>query len=33
MFNFTNIYRFIPVSGCVGVDAGALLCSGAYNVA
>jgi hypothetical protein len=31
MFNFIDIYSFIPVSGCVGMGAGALLCPGANN--
>jgi hypothetical protein len=31
MFNFTNIYCFIPVSGCGGMGFSALLCPGAYN--
>ena len=32
MFNFIDIYSFIPVSGCVGIGPSALLCPGAYNV-
>jgi hypothetical protein len=28
MFNFIDIYSFIPVSGCVGMGSGALLCPG-----
>ena len=27
MFNFIDIYSFIPVSGCVGMVPGALFCS------
>jgi len=32
MFNFIDIYSFIPVSGCAGRSPRALLCPGAYNV-
>jgi hypothetical protein len=32
MFNFIDIYSFIPVSGCVGMGHSALLCPGAYDV-
>ena len=32
MFNFIDIYSFIPVSGCVGMDTTALYCPRAYNV-
>jgi hypothetical protein len=32
MFNFIDIYSFISVSGCVGMDPSALLFPGAYNV-
>ena len=28
MFNFIDIYSFIPVSGCVGMITSAVLCSG-----
>jgi len=31
MFYFTDIYGFIPLSGCVGMGFSALLCPGAYN--
>ena len=31
MFNFTDIYSFIPVSGCVGMCTGALLCLRDYD--
>jgi len=31
MFNFIDIYCFIPVSGCVGMSPSALHCSGVYN--
>ena len=31
MFNFINIYSFIPVSGCVDMGPSAMLCQGAYN--
>jgi hypothetical protein len=31
MFNFSDIYCFIHVSGCVGRGSSALLCPGAYN--
>jgi hypothetical protein len=31
MFNFIDIYSFIPVSGCVGIGPSALLYPGAYN--
>ena len=31
MFNFIDIYIFIPVSGCVGRGPRALLCPGTYN--
>jgi hypothetical protein len=31
MFNFIDIYIFIPVSDCVGRVPGALFCLGAYN--
>ena len=31
MFNFINIYIFIPVSGCVDRVPSALRCSVAYN--
>jgi hypothetical protein len=31
MFNFIDIYSFIPVSGCVGMDPSALLCAGAFD--
>jgi hypothetical protein len=30
MFNFIDIYSFIPVSGCVDMGTIALLCPGAY---
>jgi hypothetical protein len=30
MFNFIDIYIFIPASGCEGRDPSALLCPGAY---
>ena len=30
MFNFIDIYSFIPVSGCVGIGPSALLYLGAY---
>jgi hypothetical protein len=33
MFNFIDIYRFIPASACVGMGHSALLCPGAYNAA
>jgi hypothetical protein len=29
MFNFINIYSFIPASGCVGMSTSAQLCPGA----
>jgi hypothetical protein len=32
MFNFIDMYSFIPVSGGVGMGTSALLCPGAYNV-
>jgi hypothetical protein len=32
MFNFIEMYSFIPVSGGVGMGTSALLCPGAYNV-
>jgi len=31
MFNFIDIYSFIPVSGCVGIGPSALLGPGVYN--
>ena len=31
MFNLSTIYIFIPVKGCVGGGANALLCPGVYN--
>ena len=31
MFNFIDIYNFIPVSGCVCMGPSALLFPGAYN--
>jgi hypothetical protein len=31
MFNFIDIYSFIPVSGCVGMCTGALLFPGDYD--
>jgi hypothetical protein len=31
MFYFIDIYSFIPVSGCVGMGTGALLCPGAND--
>jgi len=31
MFNFIDIYSFIPVSGCVSRTPSALLFPGAYN--
>ena len=31
MFNFIDIYSFIPVSGCVGMCTGALLFLGDYD--
>jgi hypothetical protein len=31
MFNFIDIYSFISVSVCVGMDLSALLFSGVYN--
>jgi len=31
MFDFIDIYIFIPVSGCVGMGPSALLWLGAYN--
>ena len=31
MFDFIDIYSFIPVSGCVGRGPSALLCQGAYD--
>ena len=31
MFNFIEIYSFIPVSGCVGLGTSALCCPGAYS--
>ena len=31
MFNFIDIYSFIPVSGCVSSGPIALLCPGGYN--
>ena len=31
MFNFIDIYNFIPVNGCVGVGPSATLCPRAYN--
>jgi hypothetical protein len=33
MFNFINIYSFIPASACVGMGLSVLLCPGAYNAA
>jgi hypothetical protein len=30
MYNFIDIYSFIPVSSCVGVGPSALLCTEAY---
>jgi len=33
MFNFIDIYSFIPMSDCVGRDLSSLLCSGPYNAA
>ena len=30
MFNFIDIYSFIPVSGCVGMGPSALFCPGVY---
>jgi hypothetical protein len=33
MFNFIDIYSFIPVSDCVGRDPSSLLCPGPYNAA
>jgi hypothetical protein len=33
MFNFIDIYSFIPASACVGMGPSALLCLGAYNAA
>ena len=31
MFNFIDIYSFIPASDCVGMGPSTLLCPGAYN--
>jgi hypothetical protein len=31
MFNFIDMYSFIPVSGCVDMAPSVLLWSGAYN--
>jgi len=33
IFNFIDIYSYIPVSGCVGMGTSALLCPGAYKMA
>ena len=30
MFNFIDIYSFIPVSGCVGMGPSVLFCPGVY---